>query len=602
MIKTNHPEFQLLITKESWIKAGEKLLAMAIAELAYEDIIQLTPVEANKQGLQDFTVKFNHIHLTVTAYQKKFGGWIIYDIKSETDPAMTYQVDKFFVALCQTLEMQETTKAYLIKEINHTWLAEAHLYNEDRPSSETLCQLSGSIVESELRGHPWIIMGKGRLGFGYHDYQQFVPEMKQVLTLPWFAIHKSIATFSAIEALTSDDVYANVLGADQWVDFKKILADKGLVASDYLFLPIHPWQWHHWISLNYGEQILNNHLVYLELSEHQYLPLQSIRTFADVTNPSSFNIKLPLNILNTAVYRGLPNERNKVAPQITQWLINIYQKDKDLQKTGLVLLGEVATVTAQQPTFDDLDSPPYQFVELLGCLFRESVENHVEKNEKFISQATLIHHDKDNNYLLPFLIEASGLTVKVWLNKFFEVCVTPLLYWLYRYGLVFSPHGENSLLIHENGVPKRMVLKDFVDDINLVEGEFEEQYPKPQEADVLLTHAPKDLSHFIFTGLFVVHYRYLFDVLHLTYQLSEGDFWGELVKVIDKFHQDNPQFKDRIAMFDLKRPTFEKVCLNRVRFFTRGYQDDAHRPVPVIAEPMLNPLCEQFFQHSEAQL
>ncbi|WP_267284286.1 hypothetical protein [Faucicola osloensis] len=37
-------------------------------------------------------------------------------------------------------------------------------------------------------------------------------------------------------------------------------------------------------------------------------------------------------------------------------------------------------------------------------------------------------------------------------------------------------------------------------------------------------------------------------------------------------------------------------------FFTRGYQDDAHRPVPVIAEPMLNPLCEQFFQHSEAQL
>ena len=38
MIKTNHPEFQLLITKESWIKAGKKLLAMAIAELAYEDI------------------------------------------------------------------------------------------------------------------------------------------------------------------------------------------------------------------------------------------------------------------------------------------------------------------------------------------------------------------------------------------------------------------------------------------------------------------------------------------------------------------------------------------------------------------------------------
>ena len=37
-----------------------------------------------------------------------------------------------------------------------------------------------------------------------------------------------------------------------------------------------------------------------------------------------------------------------------------------------------------------------QFVELLGCLFRESVENHVEKNEKFNSapySSLFTHHD-----------------------------------------------------------------------------------------------------------------------------------------------------------------------------------------------------------------
>ena len=597
MIDTVKNPYELKINQENWQKAGSKLMRMAIAELAYEGVIELISVNRNddnrfKPNL--YQLELADTRLLITATKKRFGGWIIHEVKNEQEPSLSYQLNEFFIKLCRTLEMSDITKAYLIKEINHTLLAEAHLYTDDRPNSQQLACLSGSVVDSALRGHPWLIMGKGRLGFGYHDYQVYAPEMKVLTKLPWFAIHQKLAQFSAIHSLSAEDVYHNVLGEYQLQQFRNTLVEKSLDPDDYFFLPIHPWQWQHWISLNYSEQIVNHELIFVGMSEHEYLPLQSIRTFANMTSPTCYNIKLPLSILNTAVYRGLPSKRNRVAPQITQWLVNIFHQDDDLKRTGLVLLGEVATITAGQPTFDPLSKPPYQFLELLGCLYRDSVENYIHDNELVISQAALIHHDKNGVYLLPYLVTQSQLTIEAWLHQFFSVCVPPLLYWLYRYGIVFSPHGENSLLIHEQGVPKRMVLKDFVDDINLVDSEFAEQQPKPEAAEILLTHAAKDLPHFIFTGLFVVHYRYIFDVVHINYGLTEQRFWGLLAEVIDDFHQKHPELDDRIKLFDIKRPYFEKICLNRVRLFTRGYQDDAERPEPVISEPILNPISDEF--------
>lgn len=586
--------YQLDIDLPHLKAAGNNLMKLAISELAYEGIIDLVCSKELSDHKKILEFNIDNIHLEVIAKQKKFGGFIVYDVNNKKTGEPAYHLTDFFIKLCESLPMDNITKAYMIREINHTWLAEAHLYGNHQITSEHLSKLSGAIVDTALRGHPWIVMGKGRLGFGYDDYRKFVPERAKSVQLPWFAIHKSLAEFSSLKSLSIDDVYCKTLGTEQFQRFKKILNEKKLKQEDYLFLPIHPWQWSNWISLNYAPQITEQKLIFMSVSDQEYLPLQSIRTFANINDKNTYHIKLPLSILNTAVYRGLPSKRNLIASQITEWLLELFKKDKELQETGVVLLGELATVTAKQPAFDELSSPPYQFVELLGCLWRDSVDNYLSDGEKVISQAALIHKDKNDDYLLPYLIKESGLNVLDWLSVFFRVCVTPLLYWLYRYGIVFSPHGENSLLIHKNGIPKKMVLKDFVDDINLVDDDFMEQNPKPESSDILLKHKASELSHFIFTGLFVVHYRYIFDVLHQHYNIPEIDFWHQLSLVIDEFHQKHPELKDRIEMFDLKRPSFEKVCLNRVRFFTRGYQDNASRPEPVICEPIPNPISSEF--------
>ena len=49
-----------------------------------------------------------------------------------------------------------------------------------------------------------------------------------------------------------------------------------------------------------------------------YLPQQSLRTFVDIDDPDRRWMKLPLSILNTSVYQGLPRARTVVAPALTQ--------------------------------------------------------------------------------------------------------------------------------------------------------------------------------------------------------------------------------------------------------------------------------------------
>ena len=106
------------------------------------------------------------------------------------------------------------------------------------------------------------------------------------------------------------------------------------------------------------------------MSQDSYVPMQSIRTLCNTSNLQRHYIKLPVSIFNTAVYRGLPSKRNLAAPAVTAWLKRIHQQDQDLQNTGVIFLGEVATLTIHQPCFDRIDGAPYQFKELFGCLWR----------------------------------------------------------------------------------------------------------------------------------------------------------------------------------------------------------------------------------------
>jgi siderophore synthetase component len=577
----------LHINQQQWQLAGTRLIEMAIAEFLYEEILQAKAIDG-----QTYQLSLGEHQYQFKGYQYQLGHWQVTEnsVREYANQEVAWDLNRFIVAVARHVEVKPFTLAYLIKEMNNTWLAEAHLLNTERPSSDAILDLSASEVEGVLRGHPWLVMSKGRMGFSYQDYLNFAPEMQPKLQLLWVAVHRDLAQYRAVDELPENTLYDTELDEAQRQQFDQKIAALGKNKQDYIGLLVHPWQWHHWIISNFAGEIVQRRIIELGLSHDWYTPMQSIRTFSNISKPSRHYVKLPLSIFNTAVYRGLPSDRNLAAPALTQWLKQTYQQDQQWQDTGIILLGEMATVTVGQPCFDQVEGAPYQFKELFGCLWRESVQPYLNNNQQVLTQAALVHRDLNGKSVLAAMVKRSGLEPLVWLKQFVHVCLTPLLYSLYRYGLVFSPHGENSLLVHENGVPKRMVIKDFIDDVNVVEEDFPELGSLPPETALLIKHPARDLTHFIFTGLFIVHYRYISSIFMADFQFSEADFWQQVADVVYEFHAEHPEFAERIEKFAIQREQFEKICLNRVRLFSHGYADDAERPVPTILPPMNNPI------------
>ena len=582
----------LKINQQQWRAAGQRLIEMAIAEFLYEEIIEVKALSAGRYRLD-----LGNRQYEFQGNQYLLGHWNIQEASvrdvthSQENDQPAWNLHEFIVAMSDSSNVKPFTKAYLIKEMNNTWLAEAHLFNETRLPSIAVLTEPHYKVEGMLRGHPWLIMSKGRMGFGYDDYLSAAPELSPEVKVLWLAVHRDLAEYRSTEDWSACGLYQHEFDANELQQFINILQEKNLDPQNYFLIPVHAWQWHQWLVPTYANEIVDQKIIELNISQDSYVPMQSIRTLCNTSNLQRHYIKLPVSIFNTAVYRGLPSKRNLAAPAVTAWLKRIHQQDQDLQNTGVIFLGEVATLTIHQPCSDRIDGAPYQFKELFGCLWRESVDRYVDPSHQVLSQAALLHRDISGQSILSVLIQASGLSPLDWLAQFAQVSMSPLLLCLYRYGLAFSPHGENTMLVHENGVPKAMVLKDFIDDINLVDEDFPELAQLPSEADLLLRHEATDLSHFIFTGLFMVHYRYICNVFLQDYpEYSELDFWQTISNTIVEFNQKHPELAERADKFAMLRPSYTKICLNRVRLFTTSYNDEAERPVPVFLDPIANPV------------
>ena len=593
---------QLQVNQKQWRLAGQRLIEMAIAEFLYEEIIQVTHLKDNRYQLtlDDQTYIFKAQNYLLGHWQIEEGS--VRELSTAEDlPA--WNLHTFIRAFSNQTEVKPFTKAYLIKEMNNTWLAEAHLFDERRLSSEAALTASHHEIEGMLRGHPWLIMSKGRMGFGYDDYLSAAPELSPTVKVLWLAVHRDLAEFRSTEEWQAERLYQCELDAEELENFEQQLDALGRSSLDYFLIPVHAWQWHQWLVPTYANEIVDQRIIELGVGQDDYVPMQSIRTLCNISQPERHYVKLPVSIFNTAVYRGLPSKRNLAAPAVTAWLKQIQTQDPDLKQSGVAFLGEVATLTIHQPCFDQIDGAPYQFKELFGCLWRESVDPVIGTGEQALSQAALLHRDINGQSILAVLIQASGLSPLQWLKRFAEVSVTPLLICLYKYGLAFSPHGENTMLIHANGVPQKMVLKDFIDDINLVDEDFPELASLPIEGQILLRHPAHELSHFIFTGLFMVHYRYICNVFLQDYpEHSEVEFWQTISSVIDAFHQAHPELAGRIEKFAMFRAEFEKICLNRVRLFTTSYNDEAERPVPVFLDPIANPISPETLKRWSEQV
>ncbi|MGW2288888.1 IucA/IucC family protein [Streptomyces phaeochromogenes] len=492
-----------------------------------------------------------------------------------------------------TLGLDGATLGHVIRELTTTLAADARLDHTALPAAR-LADLGYAELEGHQTGHPWIVLNKGRLGFSATDAAHWAPEGRRGTALPWIAVHTSLATYRGVAGLeTADELYARELDPATRESYDVALRARGLTPESYLYLPVHPWQWNDVVLPLFAPSVAAGAIVPLPPDADLRLPQQSVRTFLNTSRPDRHTVKLPLSVLNTLVWRGLPTERTLAAPAVTAWMHGLRDADPFLRDTcGVILLGEVASVTVGHPVYDALPEVPYQYKELLGAIWREPLCRHLAPGERARTLAALLHTDPDGRAFTAELVERSGLAPRIWLRRLFAALLPPLLHFLYRYGTVFSPHGENAIVVFDDhDVPVRLAVKDFVDDVNVSAERLPEHASMPDDVQaVLLTEPAAFLTQFIHSGLFVGVFRYLAPLCEAQLGVPEAEFWSLVRAEILRHHRLFPELKERYETFDLLTPRIERLCLNRNRLHLDGYRDRPQRPHAAVHGTVPNPL------------
>ncbi|WP_436319181.1 IucA/IucC family protein [Streptomyces virginiae] len=597
-----HPCTPPELTPSTWDFAARRLLAKMLAEFAYEEIVRPVPAPAAAGDAWTLTLDDGSV-LGFRARRRAYGSWHVTPdtitltpqtaTAAPAAPASFGDPYDFLVRARTLLGLDGATLGHLVRELSATLAADARI-DHTALTADVLADLDYAALEGHQTGHPWLVLNKGRIGLSSSDTAAWAPEARNRQRLPWLAAHTSLAAYRGTAGLEDPArLYSAELDPATRAAFDQTLRDRGLDPLRYLYFPVHPWQWDEVVVPLFAPALAAGDLVPLPADPDVRLPQQSIRTFLNISRPDRHSVKLPLSVFNTMVWRGLPSDLALAAPAVTAWIHSLRDADPFLRdECRVVLLGEVASVTVRHPVYDRLPEVPYQYKELLGAIWREPLTGLLAPGERARTLASLLHTDPRGRSFTAELVTRSGLTPTVWLQRLFAAVLPPLLHFLYRYGTVFSPHGENTVVIFdERDVPVRLAVKDFVDDVNISDEPLPELASVPAEVRAVLLTEPADfLPQFIHSGLFIGVFRYLSALCEDRLGVAEGDFWSLARAEILRHQARFPELKDRYELFDLLRERITRLCLNRNRLYEDGYRDRPDRPHAVQYGTVPNPL------------
>ncbi len=584
------------LTATIWQRVNRNLLAKSLAELMREQVANPEVTGTEADGLTHMRLSTDHAHIfyTFSAYHRQLDYWHI--VKSSitrhengnTDP--TLDTPRFFIEMQHSFRIQPFTLARYTEELLHTLYADAYIEAKGRPAASEIIQMDHQDIEHLMNGHPWIIVNKGRLGFSQRDYHTYAPETGTENRLFWVAAHTSRAIFHSIDRLSREQFYRDEIDSEQLQEFNKLIAKKGGKPDDYVYIPVHPWQWNAKLAIQFAPDIAENLLIPLGYSEPVYSVQQSIRTLLNTRQPDKYYVKTALSILNTGYIRGLIPKHMYIAPRISQWIKKLYQEDPYLQATGLDMLGEFATVTYLHPHYNAITDAPYQYNEMLGALWRESAVKYLKEDEKLMTMAALLYVDNENNCLVAELARQVDISVQQWLSSYFRAYLKPLLHLDYQHSVYVTPHGENIILVLKDGLPTRIIIKDFVDEV-LATPKVMQQLPK-EVTDLMNRPDPgadKPVPLFILIGVFDAFFRYLSDILHTYAGLDEKEFWTLVNEVIEEYQAEHPEMNEKFERYNLYTPQFDRLYLNRYRIHD-GYEDKTDVMPTDMGSTLDNPL------------
>lgn len=584
------------LTPERWHKVNRLLVRKAICEYAHEQLFSPQSLGmAAREGWQRYRLVADSQGCVYHFEARRMAlrhWWIelgsierVLDGQVQTLDALTFIID-----FKHTLGIAPDKLPVYLDEISSTLYGAAFKHGERALSSAELADADYQTLEAAMiEGHPGFVANNGRLGFNAIDYHAYTPETASRFTLIWLAVHRDKAHFAAVPELDHERLLSDELGAAQLHRFRQQLQEQGLNADDYLLMPTHPWQWFTKLSLMFAADIAQRHIVVLGRSADEYVAQQSLRTYYNISQPQRCYVKTSLSILNMGFMRGLSPYYMAGTPAINAYLDQLIRSDSVLQDYGFSILREVASVGYCNSYYEaalEADSP---YKKMLSVLWRESPASRLGAGERLMTMAALLHVDAQGQALLPELMRRSGLTPQVWLRRYLDAFLRPLLHCFYAHHLVFMPHGENLILVLDGHVPVRVIMKDIAEESAILDKDAQ----MPAGLERLAVDVPEDYKILgIFIDVFDGVFRHMSQILQQSLCLSESEFWRGVAESVIDYQRAHPALAARFARYDFFAPSFLHSCLNRLQLKNNLQMVDLANPAGslIMAEPLLNPV------------
>jgi siderophore synthetase component len=578
------------LTPAHWARANRHVVRKALAEFAHERLLEPTPLGGDRYRVtsDDGSCEYHFAACVLPLDHWSIDPDSIVALRGEqVAPLDALQL---VLDLRETLGLTPEVLPVYLEEITSTLASRAFKLATPHPTAAELVDADFQVVETSMtEGHPCFVANNGRLGFDSTEYRAYAPEAATPVRLTWLAARRDRSAWSSSAGLTEEEFFSGELDAATRIRFDAVLRGLGLDPAGYRLLPVHPWQWENRISVTFAAALAERDLVWLGSGDDEHLAQQSIRTLFNVSDRSRHYVKTALSILNMGFVRGLSAEYMAVTPAINDWVHELVSGDPVLAGTGFSVLRERAAVGYADRWFSPATEKGSPYRKMLAALWRESPVPALRPGQQLATMASLLHTDDADRPFVSALIERSGLAPAEWLRRYLEVYLTPVLHCFYAHGLVFMPHGENLVLVLEDGVPVRAIMKDIGEEVALMN----DTMPLPDDVERIRVQVPEELRLLsIQTDVLDCFLRFLSALLDEDGVLPAAEFWTTVAGSVRDYQTSVPELAEQFARYDLFAPSFALSCLNRLQLRNNRQMVDLADPAGALqfAGDLQNPL------------
>lgn len=551
------------LTPAHWATANRQLVRKALAEFAHERLLTPEPLGGDRYHVRsdDMATEYRF-----DARRFALDHWQV-DAASVTrhrhGQELPLDALEFFIELREALGLSAEILPVYLEEISSTLAGTAYKLTKEPVTSAELVAAGFQAIETGMtEGHPCFVANNGRLGFGVDEYRAYAPEAASEIRLVWLAARRDRATFTAGAGLDYSTLIDGELSEATRARFAATMTGLGLDLDDYLLIPVHPWQWWNKLAVTFAGELAQRHLVCLGEGDDSYLAQQSIRTFFNTSNPDKHYVKTALSVLNMGFMRGLSAAYMEATPAINDWLAGLIERDEVLRAARFSIIRERAAIGYHHRAYEAATAKGSPYLKMLAALWRESPVPGLAAGERVATMASLVHTDHEGNSVAGALIAESGLAPAAWLRRYLDAYLVPVLHSFYAYDLVYMPHGENVILVVENGVVTRTVFKDIAEEIAVMDPDA----VLPPQVERIRAEVPDDMKLLsVLTDVFDCFFRFLAAGLATESILDEDTFWRTVAECVSGYQESMPQLADKFKQYDMFTDEFALSCLNRLQ-------------------------------------